>query len=220
MIIINEYIHQLETEYNIKQGQLKQIQDTIEDLNYKKDLYQQQWEKDSKTLKLINDVSLKARQNAVTHLENIVTSALQCIFEKGISFKIEIPESDKAGISGAEFYVEEMVNGVVSKQDPKDACAGGYVDVISTALRYAYIQAFDTPVINNAMFLDEPGKMVSEAASVKFAEFVKKLGQLFNKQTIMITHNDSLKMVADNTIFVSKINDKSMVKYTEDDINV
>ena len=100
------------------------------------------------------------------------------------------------------------------------------MDVISTTLRYAYIKAFNSPAINNAIILDEPGKMVSEQASVKFAEFVKKISEMFDKQTIMVTHNESLELVADHGINISKNNNVSEVSYnninelTEEELDV
>jgi chromosome segregation ATPase len=53
--------------------------------------------------------------------------------------------------------------------------------------------------------------MISENASVKFAEFVKQLCDTFNRQTIMVTHNENLQAVADKTNVVILQNDVSVV---------
>jgi ABC-type lipoprotein export system ATPase subunit len=90
-------------------------------------------------------------------------------------------------------------------QNPKDANGGGFVDIISVAAKYAYLELFNDPKIQCAtVFLDEPGKMIDEQRSIKFAEYIKELGSNYHKQTIMITHNTSLKDVADQTYFVSQ----------------
>ena len=58
--------------------------------------------------------------------------------------------------------------------------------------------------MNATLFYDEPGKMISEQMSVKFAEYIKFLGSYYNRQTIMVTHNDNLSSVADKTFLVRK----------------
>lgn len=157
---------------------------------------------------LLNNASKKARESAKAHLENIVTMALNTVHEEDCKFVIEL--DDQRGVPSAEFYVIKDVDGEISKQKPTYN-GGGYVDVIATALRFAYLKAFNNPKLNNAIILDEPGSMISELASIKFAEFVKKLSVMFDKQTIMVTHADSLKLVADNTILIDKINGESRV---------
>lgn len=161
-------------------------------------------------LELLSQVSKVAREKAKTHLESIVTEALVYILGNDYKFVIDLGES--GGKPTCEFYVETTVNGEVSRQKPEQACGGGVVDIISTALRYAYLEIFNDPTIKNkVVILDEPGKMVSEQASEKFADFIRYLGQTFNKQTIMITHNDTLMTVADKTFHVSNVSGKSQV---------
>ena len=48
--------------------------------------------------------------------------------------------------------------------------------------------------------------MISEKMSVKFAEYIKFLGSHYDRQTIMVTHNDSLANTGDLTYYVSKNN--------------
>lgn len=162
-----------------------------------------------RTQELLNKASKIARESAKTHLENIVTMALNTVHEEDCRFEIEL--DDQRGVPSAEFYIVTEVNGEKSRQKPQSSTGGGYVDVISTALRFAYLKAFNSPRLNNAIILDEPGSMISEIASIKFAEFVKKLCIMFKKQTIMVTHAQSLRAVADNTIVIDKINGESRV---------
>jgi AAA15 family ATPase/GTPase len=106
-----------------------------------------------------------------------------------------------------EFFIKSTVNGQESLQSPKDANGGGFVDIISVAAKYAYLELFNDPKIQcGTVFLDEPGKMIDEQRSIKFAEYIKELGRNYNKQTIMITHNTSLKDIADQTYYVSQNN--------------
>ena len=144
------------------------------------------------------------RQKAKVHFEKIVTDALQFVTQDR-STKFVIEESIIRNKPAYEFYVETMVNGEISKQKPEDACGGGFIDIISVTLKYAYLQIFGNPEIKNAcLILDEPGKMISEQMSIKFAEYIKFLGKHFGKQTIMITHNENLSNIANKTFYVQK----------------
>ena len=46
--------------------------------------------------------------------------------------------------------------------------------------------------------------MVSEQMSVKFAEYIKFLGKQFGLQIIMVTHNENISSIANDTFVVSK----------------
>lgn len=158
------------------------------------------------------------RHKAKVHFEKIVTDALQFVTQD-INTKFVIEESIIRNKPAYEFYVETMVNGEISKQKPEDACGGGFIDIISVTLKYAYLQIFGNPEIKNAcLILDEPGKMISEQMSVKFAEYIKFLGKHFGKQTIMITHNENLSNIANKTFYVQK--NRSGVSTVSDISNV
>lgn len=140
---------------------------------------------------MLTTISLEAKQSITMFLEDIVTDALQFISQGQYSFEIDIDEKK------CEFYIVETIDGVQSKQKPQDSCGGGFIDIISTTLRYAYLNLYNNPQLMGTIILDEPGKMVSAEMSVKFGEFIKKLGEDFDRQTIMITHNDNLTNIAD-----------------------
>lgn len=151
---------------------------------------------------LLTAVSLDAKKTVTTFLEDIVTDALSYISSGQYSFKIEIEETGKS--TKCEFYIVETIDGEESKQKPQDACGGGFIDIISTTLRYAYLNLYSNPKLMGPVILDEPGKMVSSEMSIKFGEFIKKLGQEFDRQTIMITHNDNLMNIADKVELITK----------------
>lgn len=203
-----EYLNKIKRKYNILDGEKKHIESLIDTTTKKLDKAKEESLNLSKTLSLLNETSNTAREKAKHHLEKIVTSALQYVHEDSNS-KFEIELSQSRGVPSAEFYIVSEVNGQISRQKPTESCGGGFVDVISATLRNAYLKAFNDPCINNAVLLDEPGRMVSEEASIKFAQFIKELSVLFDKQIIMITHNDSLKTISDNDIKIQKVNTKS-----------
>lgn len=155
-----------------------------------------------KSSMLLTAVSIEAKKAVTMFLEDIVTDALSFISGGQYKFKIEIDDTGKT--TKCEFYIVEEIDGEESKQRPQDSCGGGFVDVISTTLRYAYLNLCNNPELMGPVILDEPGKMISSEMSVKFGEFVKKLGEEFDRQTIMITHNDNLTNIADKVEVIVK----------------
>lgn len=158
----------------------------------------------TKCVALLTEASRKSRDNVKQHFEKIITDALQ--FVTGSSdYEFVIQEYENRKKSSYEFYVKSTVNGIECLQKPEDANGGGFVDIISVAMKYAYFQLFNDPkIMSGTLLYDEPGKMISAEMSLKFAEYVKFLGTNYGKQTIMITHNDSISNVADKTFTVVK----------------
>lgn len=207
--IIKQRYDMAKDNYNIRLGEFNSLKRSIDDYTNKIANHNVLLKEKIQISELLNATSKEARKIAITKLETIVSKAIQYISESNYSFEIQLGE--ERGKPSCEFFVTCKVNGEISKQKPEDACGGGFVDIISTALRYAYTSVFSNPVINNNMILDEPGKMIDEVASDKFAEFLKELGNTFNKPSIIITHNSSIASIADNAYTVTKNGDKSII---------
>lgn len=215
-----DHLKAITATYNTAVGELNQIETQIQTNEAIIASAVAEVEVKTKVVSLLQNLSDQARQTAKGFIEDLVTNALTFVSEKPYKFLIEF-STNKAGKAEAEFFVVEDVNGVESKQSPRDACGGGFVDIIATALRFAYLEVLTNPSIQGGLLLDEPGKMVSEAASIKYGAFIQDLSKAFNRQTIMVTHNATLMAAADNTIMVSKVGDKSVVSsgITYDDIS-
>lgn len=186
----------------------KAIKDRIEDeiIYYTKKIDTLTDENDilNKVILILTEYSNVARNNAKNHFEKIITEALQYVTQS-TDYEFVIQEKVERSKASYEFYIKTNINGEESLQSPKDANGGGFVDIISVAAKYAYLELFNDPKIQcSAVFLDEPGKMIDEQRSIKFAEYIKELGKNYNRQTIMITHNSNLKDVADQTYYVSQ----------------
>ena len=190
VIIAKEKEHNLNNEIKFLQYKIK----TMEDENIALE----------KVITILTAAATASRDNARQHFEKIITDALQFISQSK-DYEFIIKELTGRTKASYEFYIKSTVNGVECIQKPEDANGGGFVDIISVAAKYAYLEIFNDPKIMNAtLFYDEPGKMISEQMSVKFAEYIKFLGSHYNRQTIMITHNDNLSSVADKTFLVRK----------------
>ena len=190
VIIAKEKEHNLNNEIKFLQNKIK----TMEDENITLE----------KVITILTAAATASRDNARQHFEKIITDALQFISQSK-DYEFIIKELTGRTKASYEFYIKSTVNGVECIQKPEDANGGGFVDIISVVAKYAYLEIFNDPKIMNAtLFYDEPGKMISEQMSVKFAEYIKFLGSHYNRQTIMITHNDNLSSVADKTFLVRK----------------
>jgi len=148
-------------------------------------------EKEKKILEEVKDCLLKSqeevRKQSISFTENIVNWGLKEIFNNpNLEFKIELVY--KWNKPEMNFLVRFDKN--VPFIDVVDGEAGGMKDIIGVMLRFAIIllnNRFDFPII-----LDEVGKHVSKEYRKNFAKFLKVFSEKFQKQIILITHQDEV----------------------------
>ncbi|HHV38579.1 MAG TPA: ATPase [Tepidimicrobium sp.] len=149
---------------------------------------------------LLQQTAEFARNQAKNQIEDLVTNCIQYIFENNAEFKIEIEEL--YGKPSAEFYVVTKMGNTVIKTRPEQSRGGGVVDIISLALRIAFLHAHK-PRIEGPLILDEPAKHVSEDYIFNVADFLKRTSEMFRRQIIMVTHNNHLSSIATKAYRVS-----------------
>lgn len=149
-----------------------------------------------------------AREQAKKQVESLVTKCLQFVFESDIEFLIEIEE--QRGKSNAEFYVINRIQDIVLKTKPELSRGGGVVDIVSLALRIAFLQTHK-PKIEGPLILDEPAKHVSDDYIFNVSDFLKQTSELFNRQIIIVTHNQHLAAMSSNSHRVELIGSESNV---------
>lgn len=157
---------------------------------------------------LFQKTSEFAREQAKRQVESLVTKCLQFVFESDIEFLIEIEE--QRGKSNAEFYVINQIENMVIKTKPELSRGGGVVDIVSLALRIAFLQTHK-PKIEGPLILDEPAKHVSDEYIFNVADFLKQTSELFNRQIIMVTHNHHLSAIGSNAYRVDLKGSESTV---------
>lgn len=146
-----------------------------------------------------------ARRQAKKRIEEIVTSALSVVFGKDYSFSIEI--NVKGNQPVAEYFLQS--ENVVTQLKPPDYDRGGGVaDVVSLALKLAVAELSG---VRGPLFLDEVGKHVSQEYAPNVAYFLKEYSEKFNRQIVLITHNQHLAEIGDISIGVTQKNGKSKV---------
>ncbi|NLK44220.1 MAG: ATPase [Tissierellia bacterium] len=189
-------------------GKQEIIKEQIE--QSKKDLSNIEEEIDllSKVNILLQKTSEFARNQAKKQVESLVTKCLQYIFESDIEFIIEIEEL--RGKSNAEFYVVNTMDDILIKTKPELSRGGGVVDIVSLALRIAILQTHK-PKIQGPLILDEPAKHVSDEYIFNVADFLKQTSELFNRQIIMVTHNNHLAAIGNNAYRVDIKDSQSTV---------
>lgn len=213
-------LKQLETNVIIAKQNEANLQKDIANIKLHAANYEEMCQNLDKVIVILTQAATASRDNARAHFEKIVTDALQFVTQsKDYEFIIkELPNRAKASY---EFYIKSTVNGVECIQKPEDANGGGFVDIISVASKYAYREIFNDPkIMSDTLLYDEPGKMISEQMSIKFAEYIKFLGKHYGRQTIMITHNEHLSNVADKTFVVRKDRNGTSVAKEMSDMNI
>ncbi len=189
---LESYISNMKSYISKEQGkkeklleQIQEYENLIQEIEYEIQLME-------KVSILLQNTAEFARNQAKIQVESLVTNCLQYIFENNVEFKIEINEL--YGKPNAEFYVLTKTEESIIKTKPELSRGGGVVDIISLALRIAFLEIYK-PKIEGPLILDEPAKHVSEEYIFNVADFLKKTSELFNRQIIMVTHNNHLSSI-------------------------
>ncbi|WP_371366248.1 hypothetical protein SRRS_06920 [Sporomusa rhizae] len=155
---------------------------------------------------LLQKTSDFARQQAKTRIEEIVTSALTVVFCKDYRFRLSLDV--RANRPEVDYWLES--EDIITQLKPPDFDRGGGVtDVVTLSLRLAIAELAG---VQGPILLDEVGKHVSAEYAPNVAYFLKEYSQKFNRQIILITHNEALAEIGEVSLAVSQANGKSVVK--------
>lgn len=145
---------------------------------------------------LLNDASVEARKNAKDILEMISTKALQFIIGDYMSLQIQLDEKGNSPV--AEFVVQSQYDDYSVEADPAEEEGGGIADIVSFSSNIAMLEL--TSHQNVApLFLDEPSKYISKGNSENVGKFLYEISREYNRQVIMVTHDDYLAKIADTS---------------------
>lgn len=187
----------LSEDYNLK---LSEYDNRISRMNEQMEVY-------DKSKDVLSEISKEVREKAINLLENTVTTMFNTILKTDrYKFKI-VNVALSRNKPSVEFYLVSDVDGNESIEEPT---SGGLIDIISTALRYAFLSIYDGG-LNNAIILDEPARMVDTTNAEDYGSFLSYLSTVFNRQTIVCTHNPLIINKADKVISVEKPSDYSIV---------
>lgn len=178
--IIQDNINRIEDD-------LKESLETINDLRAEKEL--------------IKYAAQTARRQAGEQLSSITSGILDFVFEEGKELDISFNDKDEATISLKKY----LDSGEVVYSDPASADGGGYADIVSSSLMIAMLSIQE----NNKFGImhDEPTKYLSKGGEdsmkhKRIAEFYSDVATNFEKQVILVSHNDILNSHADKAFRV------------------
>ena len=192
---LDNYLLEAKNHLSREQGKSDKLKEQLESNNSKVIKINLELDLLSKVSILFQKTSEFAREQAKSQIESLVTKCLQFVFDSDIKFLIEIEEL--RGKANAEFYVVNESDDILIKTKPELSRGGGVVDIVSLALRIAFLQ-IHKPKIQGPLILDEPAKHVSEEFVFNVADFLKQTSELFNRQIIMVTHNNHLAAIGTN----------------------
>lgn len=152
---------------------------------------------------LLTRIGEERQQSAQQQIEELVTRALQVIFDKSLSFHLI------QSVSGSQPRVDFVIRSVyeVAPSDGElggsavvetpvlDARGGGMAVVIAFLLRLVVLLL--TPGARRVLFLDESFSHVSAEYEPRLAEFLREVCDQAGVQIVMITHSTAYSDVAD-----------------------
>jgi DNA repair exonuclease SbcCD ATPase subunit len=158
-------------------------------------------------LNLLEQSNIVSRDYMKSEIEKLVSQGLRIIFENPyIDFSINF--TTKRNQTEAEFIISKGKDGERITGDILYGNGGGVVDIVSISLRIIIMQLLK---VQGPLLLDEPGKNISTQYVGNFGKFLTQISKTFNRQIIMITHNEKLAMFANSILEVQQINGISKI---------
>lgn len=174
-------------------GRRKQIESKIQENKTNIRLYKKEKEDTEKAQLIIQKVAKETQDEIIIHISDIVTLALNSIFDEPYEFKLDFVP--KRGKTEAEIYF--LKEG--KKIDPMRSSGGGAVDIASIALRIALWSISNR---DNTIILDEPMKFLSKNYLEKAIDMIKMLSEKLKIQFIIVTHIEELVDKADKVFYL------------------
>ena len=199
----------------------KDIKNRIEKGRSEKDFLERSIEKESNDLNILKDkfkysekaqivlqgVAKKTQANLEIHFSDLVTLALQSVFDEPLQFTMNVVA--RRNTTEVDLLLGDAGG---TDDDPMDCSGGGALDIASFALRVAF---WSLRKNRHTLILDEPFKYVSPDLQHKVSDMIRLLSDKLKIQIIMVSHADEINYSADKTFLVSKITGVSKVKELE-----
>jgi DNA repair exonuclease SbcCD ATPase subunit len=175
-------------------------------LNDELSLYREKVEAAIQARVVLTTVAQMTQQKFVSFVEDMVTLAIQSVFERDLKFIVNF--EIKRNKSECKLLVSE---GGGEPFVPKDEMGGGLLDVISLALRVV-LWSLENPRSRNVLVLDEPLKFVGHGELMeKSAKMLRDISHRLGLQLIINTHEEELADLADRSWLVTHDGVKSMI---------
>ena len=192
----------IQANYRLLDQQFKQKKQQAEILKKQIDIQQKaRW--------IITEVAQNTQQRFCIKFENLVSMAIQSVFDRPLQFCLEIER--KRNKMECSMMIKEVVNGQERIYDDIEGdIGGGVIDVVSFACRIV-LWSLQNPRSRNVLIFDEPGKNLGILLPL-FGQMVVEISRKLGFQIIIITHDISLMEIADRSYQVTHDGNKSSVK--------
>lgn len=163
----------------------------------------------TKAIILLDEAGNFSREQARAQVEQLTSMALQSVYGGGYQFRLvtrKIGQNTAIDI----VVVSPYTDGDEIETTGTDSRGGGIVDLQALALRIAMLETY-RPMIDGSVLLDEPCKHVSADFIQSAGQLLKMIAEFFGRQLIMVTHNEHLAGLADQTIRIELVNGASVV---------
>ena len=188
--LLSNEVASLEGKESLLDKQIKEIEIFLEDDEKKKELY-------TKAIEILDLAQKATQENIKTGFETVVTQALQFIMGEGYSFSLDF--NRRGTLQEANFNI--ITPELPEYYDPIETETGGGLDVVSLALRVAFLELYK-PKIEGPLILDEPFKGLDKDRLPQSGEFLNALVERVGRQVIMVSHKEELINTAYNIIEV------------------
>lgn len=150
-----------------------------------------------KAREILHSVAQETQSNIEDSISNIVSLALNAVFDDPYKFRIEFVK--RRNKIECDLFLEN--NGERIK--PIDSVGGGVLDIIGFALRVPMVLIGGYRKI---LILDEPMRFLSRNYQPKAAEMFAMISEKIGMQIIMATHIQELIDIADRDFPINELN--------------
>ncbi len=196
--IIEEKFEIMTQNLGILKGEYKTLNDQQNECKTKIDTYKEDEIVYIQAVELLSLVQKVTRDKIKNTFENIVSHALNYIYESD-KYSFHLIFGRRGNLQELDFAVQTPDK--TKPLDPMDTDAGGTLNIISLALRIVLMEVA-SPKIQGFILCDESFANLSEEHVEQASQFLKEINQKMNRQIIAISHQSKMQDSADNLIEV------------------
>lgn len=159
-----------------------------------------------KALEIVKQVGLKTQQELEYHISNLVSAAISSVFPSS-NYEFKVKFIERRGRTECDLLLIKDGEEI----DPMSAVGGGLVDVISFALRVAFL-SMEKDRVTPLLLLDEPFKHLSTDLQDQVGIMLKEISSKIGIQTIYISHAEEAVEGADKVFHITYEDNKSRIE--------
>lgn len=210
-LAIKKQIQTLESEVNSLKGKTELLNKQLEDSIVKQKDLQSQQDLNIRATELLHFVKKITEEKIKNMFERVVGEALCFIYQNNdYQFKLYFDRRGNLPILNFAVHLPDMIE----KHDILSVSAGGNRDIMALALRFVLLEVSKMP---GFLILDEPVRRLDNTETInQTMKFIKELQSRTKRQIIIIAHEQEVVDNADNSIIITKSNQKRLVEIKED----